>query len=311
MTTPDLSVIVTVVEGGETLARCLTALTSQEGAAPPEVIVPFDATVAIGDLPARFPTVRFLELGALIPEEKPPSSFVQHRLFDRRRARGLHAATGRHIAIVEDRGAPRSDWAKAMLEEHAASADAAVGGVVVNVAPGVMERALFICDFNRYAPPVQEGAVEYITDINICYKREALESLKHLWTDRYEEATINWALKEAGRGVRLSSRPVVVHKRSPMPFGQILAERVHWGRVFGIMRARRWSVPVAIGAAGASIAAPAIVLARHTAMNRQKGASLGEILATLPPLLLLLPAWSLGEAYGYIERVFQGTEIQK
>jgi GT2 family glycosyltransferase len=39
-----LSVIVTIVDGGETLERCLTALANQEAAPSFDVLVPWDDT---------------------------------------------------------------------------------------------------------------------------------------------------------------------------------------------------------------------------------------------------------------------------
>lgn len=307
---PDISVILTVVEKGAALERCLTALAKQDGSQTIEVFVPYDATIDIGDLPQKFPDVKFLNLGALIPETAPPTAFEEHRLFDRRRAAGLHQAKGKLVAIIEDRGAPQADWAQSMIAEHAASDAAAIGGAIVNVSKGMMERALFTCDFGRYEPPFEAGPREYVSDVNISYKREALESVKHLWKDRYEEATVNWTLQEMGKEIRLSTKPRVIHLRSPMPLTSLIGERYHWGRVFGIMRARKWNIPFVLVAIGASMLAPFIVLTRHIRVRMSKGAPLGEILTTLPALMVLLPSWSAGEAMGYLERIFKGKEIE-
>jgi hypothetical protein len=66
---PDLSVIVTVVDGDPALSRCVEALVNQTDAPSMEIIVPYDDTIAeVGQLAGRFPMVRFLVLGSLSDE---------------------------------------------------------------------------------------------------------------------------------------------------------------------------------------------------------------------------------------------------
>ena len=65
---PLLSIVVTIVDGGDVLRRFLEAMTSQDDPPPLEVIVPFDASVAeTSNLGDRFPGVHFLDLGAMTP----------------------------------------------------------------------------------------------------------------------------------------------------------------------------------------------------------------------------------------------------
>ena len=306
MREPELSVIVTVVEGEPALSRCLAALARQERAPAMEVIVPFDDSVAgvVAPLTEFYPKVRFLPLGALIPTSRPRDAFEEHELFDRRRAEGLKAARGRLVAILEDRGAPRADWARAMTDAHAASAAAAIGGGMTNAATSAMGRALFACDFGRYQPPFPEGEVEYASDINICYTREALDSVRELWSERYQETLVNWALHDKGQRLLLSSRPMVVHTRGPAPLAAVLGERVHWGRVFAIQRGGRWSPARSLLAAAATVALPAILFIRYLRQMHAKGARFGEVADVVPAFLLILPAWSLGEALGYLDAAF-------
>jgi len=54
-----LSVIVTVVDGGTALERCLSALDAQEGAPELEVLVPWDDSVpGVAAIAARHPSCR-------------------------------------------------------------------------------------------------------------------------------------------------------------------------------------------------------------------------------------------------------------
>lgn len=77
---------------------------------------------------------------------------------------------------------------------------AAIGGAVENRHHNVFNWAVFLLDFGRYQLPLPEGPANYLTDVNTGYKRAALEEVRHLWTDRYNEVTVNWELLR--RGIR-------------------------------------------------------------------------------------------------------------
>ena len=299
---PTLSVIVTVVDGGATLTECIDALMNQRDAPVTEIIVPYDDSVAeVGGLAARFPSVRFLHLGSLLAPGEHLNEFVRHRLFDIRRARGLRAATGGLLAIVEDRGRPSPGWARAIVDLHASSSYAVVGGVVVHAGQGALRWAVFFCDFGRFQPPVFEDSPEYITDTNICYSREALEAVSDLWTDRYQEPTVNWALRRQGSRLHLSERPVTIQKRDGLTLRSVLQERLHWGRLFGQIRGREASGLQCAGWAAATPLLPLLLLTRHARREIRRRRNLREFVVAGPVMVPLLCAWALGECVGYLE----------
>jgi hypothetical protein len=299
---PALSVVVTVVDGGAALTECIDALTKQRDAPATEIIVPYDDSVAeVGGLVERFPSVRFLHLGSLLARGERLNEFVRHRLFDIRRARGLRAATGGLVAIVEDRGRPRPDWARAIVDLHRSSSYAAVGGVVEHAGQGALRWAVFFCDFGRFQPPVFEDSPEYITDTNICYSREALEAVGDLWADRYQEPTVNWALRRRGLTLHLSERPVTMQKRDGITIGSVLLERVHWGRLFGHIRGREASAPRSLAWAATSPLLPFVLFARHLKRELKRRRNLREFVVAAPLMVPLLCAWALGECIGYLE----------
>ena len=225
----DLSVIVTVIDGVESLTRCLDALAAQEGAQRLEVIIPFDDTIAeVGGLAAQYPEYVFLNLGVLA-DRPPRNAFDEHVLLDRRRAGGLCAATAELLAMIEDRGWPHSSWAQAMIVLHGANPHPAIGGAVFNAAPTPMLNAVFKCDYGRSEPPAETSEREYLTDINICYKRAALMQVRALWREEYHEVTVNDALKKNGGKLLFSSIPVVSMQRRPRPVAELLKERFYWG----------------------------------------------------------------------------------
>jgi len=177
---PMLSVVVTVVDGGETLARCLAALAAQVDPPELEVLVPMDATVGgIDRLRARFPAVRFLEMGVVATARPVATEAGRHELYDRRRAAGLAVARGEVVAMLEDRGVPRPDWARAVAHRHAALPHAAIGGAVENAVPRLINRAVWFCDFGRYALPLREGPSTWLSDVNVG-PEQLLDNLRRL-----------------------------------------------------------------------------------------------------------------------------------
>jgi hypothetical protein len=302
---PDLSVIVTVVDGGATLTRCLEALCNQVGAPPLEIIVPYDETIPeVEALAEHFPTIRFLGLGTLAVGGSSRGAFAQHDLYDRRRAGGLHAATGRLVAIVEDRGRPKSDWAQAITALHEGNEYAVVGGAVENGAESVLLWAVYFCDFGRYQPPLEQHDPEYVTDVNICYKREALDTVRNLWNEKYQEPRINWALRRLDRRLYISDRAVVVEERNSVSVTALLAERVQWGRVFGQIRGREMSRLKSLIWAAAAPLIPTVLFVRHFRRQLQKRRKIAEFVRAIPAILILLHFWAFGECIGYCEAAF-------
>ncbi len=297
---PDLSVVVTVVDGGAALARCLSALAAQPGAPALEVLVPCDDTAASSATIARgFPGVRVLDMGAVLTEHPCATAAGQHELFDRRRAAGLAAASGALVAIVEDRGVPEPDWAAAMADLHRRLPHAVIGGAVAPGKSGAWLRAAFLCDYARYAPPFAEGPRDFVTDVNVCYKRRALEATRALWQQRYHETTVHWALRRAGETLHLSPAPVVRQVRDDRGTGALLAERFAWGRLFAVTRARESTPAQRLVRTATSPLLPFVMWWRILRGAAGRGESGGVLLLT-PILFVLLAGWAAGEAAGYL-----------
>lgn len=295
-----LSVVVTIVDAGATLVRCLEALAHQQDAPPMQVIVPWDDSVSdMATVAARFPAFSFPALGHVQTSRDPRSASGQHELFDRRRAAGLALATGDVVAIVEDRGVPRRDWASRLIAEHERLPHAVIGGAIENGREEYLNRAVFFCDFNRYQPPFEAGPREWVSDVNIGYKRRALDMTREVWQDRYHETSVHWALTRAGEVLFLSPAFVVDQMRDGLAIGSLVSERFAWGRLFAYTRAREQSFGSRLALAMLAPGLPLLLLARHARLQQQKG-RLGRFVVTAPAVALLLAAWSLGEAVGYL-----------
>jgi hypothetical protein len=296
--------VVTVVDGGTVLTRCLEALLAQVDAPPMEVIVPFDDSIKdVRELRQQFPDFHFLDMGEVIAPGRRVGAFVAHILYDRRRSEGLKVARGRLIAMLEDRGWPHSDWAASLVRLHEHMPHAVIGGAIECGSDGMLGRAVYDCDFGRYEPPLAGGDAEYVSDVNICYKRSALEVVRPLWESRYQEAEVNWALRSQGLRLLLSDQARVTEQRGPLHLMPLIAERVHWGRTFGHLRGRHGSRLASLCRAALAPLVPAILLFRH--LRRQYGLRrrISEFVPRLPATLLLLICWSVGEALGELESI--------
>jgi len=292
--------VVTIVEGGAALPRLLEGLRAQEDGPTLEVLVPHDASVGpLTELRASFPEVVFLDLGGVPTQHPVATAAGQHELYDRRRAAGLAAATGGLVAIVEDRGVPRPDWAATILCLHAAHPFGVIGGAIEPVPASLLNWAFWVCDFSRYGLPFASGPARWVSDVNVSYKRAALEQTRHLWRDRYQEPVVHWALVEAGDTLYLSSELVVHHQLHPLRLLPLLPQRFDWGRLFGAIRARHLGVVSRIALVLMGPVIPFVVLARHGRAQLRRGAALRFLLA-VPILLVLLTAWTAGELWGII-----------
>ena len=293
------SVVVTIVDGGEQLRRCLAALAPQTGTPAMEVLIPYDETV--GDLAARrgeFPGFRFLALGWLPTAGASGSAAAQHELIDRRRAAGLGAATGDVVAMLEDRGVPRPDWVRTVQDLHARLPHPAIGGAIDWAGRGILSWAVYACDFGRSQSGQPEGPREFLSSGNLSYKRAAIEATHPLWRERYHETVVHDHLRHDGGLLWFAPAAVVEQTRTGLRLAPLLSERFAWGRRYAVTRAdqasrfERWLRAIT------AIVLPALLYLRIALRHGRR--TPGRVVRATPVLLLLLAAWSLGEGAGYL-----------
>lgn len=298
-----LSVVVTIVDGEDAMEELLAALVPQSARVPLEVIVPWDATVSsTAALAAKFPDVIFPGLGELTTERPITSEAGRHELFDRRRAAGLAAAGGDLVAILEDRGVPRGDWAETVVRLHAENEHAVIGGAI-ECAPRqrLLNWSFWVTDFGRYGLPFEAHEASWVSDVNVTYKRRAVDATRELWRERFREPIVHWGLIERGESMLLSPELVVLHRRPPATLGELIPERFHWGRLFGHIRAMHLSAARRLVYALAGPLIPLLLLVRHGRVQARRG-RLGRYLRAAPLVAILLVAWTTGEVWGYVTR---------
>jgi hypothetical protein len=199
-----LSVVVTIVDGGATLDRCLSALNEQIGGPELEVIVPWDDSVpGMAELERRFPRFRFLALGRLDTVRPKPSPAGQHELFDRRSRGAGKIAGGELIAILEDRGcrartglhgSPNCTRTLACRDWWAIQ-NGRIGCSI----------GLYFCDFGRYSFPLRQGRGP-LSDVNMLQAPRAWRRLGS-FGHRAITKPPSMGVATSRRGTRGSIRP--------------------------------------------------------------------------------------------------------
>jgi hypothetical protein len=96
------------------------------------------------------------------------------------RVRGYQLATGELVAVTEDHVEVPRDWARRLLEAHAAHPEAvAIGGSVLNGATKtVIDWASFLVVQSAVAAPIRSGPARRLSGaVNVCYRRSAIEHI--------------------------------------------------------------------------------------------------------------------------------------
>lgn len=296
-----ISILITVIGGQETMRRCLRALRPQVQSLAAEIIVPYDEWAEdIGELKSEFPDVHFPFINDLGIAANPNVPAHQHRLCDRRRAVGLAQARGRIIAMTEDQVIPAGNWVSEILAAHDRLPDAVIGGSIDNVVNQPMHWAAYYCDHGRYGSPIAPMEAEYVSDLNISYKREAIEAVRDVWCEAYSETMVHWAMRNRGMSLRLDPALKVFKHRPPINYLHSLNERVEWGRVFAETRVASIGMWQRLLLAGMTPALPILLLLRNLKHMLRQGRTVGQIALMLPLSAGLLSAWSWGELIGYV-----------
>jgi len=297
---PQISVVVAVIEGGRSaLESCLDALAPEVANTKIECIVPFDARLdGVDELQAEYSSVNFLDARDYVDAGEFGQTSREHH--DILRAVGLREASAPIVALVEDHATPTPGWCAEVLEAHRRSTAAGIGGAVENGVDRLLNWAVYYCDFGRYQNPVPEGAVEFLSDSNVSYKREALWSVKDQWFDAFHETSVNWELARRGAILELNPKMVVFQTRRTLKPAFAFRERYVWGRSFAGTRAVEISTARRLFYGMFSFILPFLLTSRILVRGIRKKRHLRELFMALPVIVLLESFWALGEFVGYL-----------
>ena len=308
MSAPELSVVVAIVSDTleprancEHLRDCLDRLLNNQTDAPSmEVIVPYLNHVdGIDEMKSAFPNVNYLPVASPDMSDYQGGGREHHDII---RAHGLNVATGRIIALLEDCGLPKEDWARSVVKAHE-SEFAGVGGAIENGVDNALNWSVFFCDFSRYQNPVPAGETDFASDANTSYKSEDLNSIKPVWQESFREVVVNHALAENGRKVALDPSIVAFQNRKGLNFGDALKERYVWGKSYAATRNKSLTLPKRLFYAALSPILPLLLFVRHAGLAKNRQHNFGAFVRAAPITIVLLLGWSIGEAIGYIAGV--------
>jgi glycosyltransferase involved in cell wall biosynthesis len=283
---PSISVVIASIVGAPFIDDCLESVKAQAKEAGAEVIVVACGTAEYAQRIARkFPWVRVIH--------EPTRDTVPGL-----RRRGVEAASGEIIAIIEEHCLAAKDWLRRAVEAYRQGDYGVVGGPVVDYAyTRLRDWVVYFCEYNGYLPPWQDGETYNLGSANIAYSRSLLLKYKDLLGAGYWEAALHPRLIADGVKFRSASSMVVYH-RGPFNFGYYLQQRYWFSRAFAGARNLPASRKMAY-----FVAAPLVPLLLFTRMaqrvfrQRCRIDKFAQIVPLLVPVLLVYVA---GEVVGYV-----------
>ena len=307
---PALSVVIAIVSDTTDrphtrhLLGCLEAVTRQTDPTTVELVVPYteeEETEGIDDVRAQFPDVTLVPVTGLVC-----GTFGSREHHDVLRARGLLAARGELLALLEDHARPADDFCASVIAAHEGRR-AAIGGAIDNDVDRLLNWAVYFCDFGRYQNPVPAGPTWFASDANVSYPRAMLFAITPTWQDSFREVIVNGTLRSQGRDIILDPTIVVYQHRQGLGLGAALAERFVWGRSYAGTRNSELSVGTRVLRALMTPILPVVLVAWATRTALARRRRLAPFLRSLPLFAVLQLSWSVGEGIGYILGVPRAT----
>jgi hypothetical protein len=289
-----LTIVIVPLIGGDALAACLDALPLGRFEC---IVILLRALGSVASWTRRYPQATFMDGG---------NSPVPIR-----RQRGVEAAQGIVVAILEDTTWPDPLWCDAVCGAFADPTAAAAGGPVrISAALPSRFQALGWSEYGAFQARrfrhLAAGARNdngptsalRLPGNNIAFRRTVLLDLLRGRSDGVVEVAVCETL--LARGLRLIYHPEMsVTYAAPDRHGAALATRLQHGRLYAAGRAAGWNRRERVAGMLRSALLPPVLFARTLS------AMAGSVRPAAVPQLacwvgLMESAWALGEAAGYI-----------
>ena len=217
-------------------------------------------------------------------------------------AAGVRAARAAIVTYAEEHSYPQPGWADALIRAHEGSW-AAVGAAITNANPERMiSWASVFTDFGPCVAPVARGEQNALAWHHISYKRDLLLAYGPR-LDAMLDMEGDLLRDLAARGHRLFLEPAAVSSHVNVSrLGSYVRSEFHGGRAFAATRAKAagWSSTRRLLQAGGGPLVPLVRLRRVLGEVRRSGRLRQLVPGILPPLLLGLGGFALGEMVGYV-----------
>jgi hypothetical protein len=288
----------------EELKENLSALHQQLNPPPFEVIVPFHSDVpGIEALHEQFPSVNFLLIENGGRQIDGGGSREHH---DKLRAKGIEAAQGEIIALMEDHVRPAQNWGNCIIDAQHNRLYSAIGGAIENEINRPLNWAVYFCDLGKYQNPLQNKESLYASVVNVSYRRAQLDAIHGIWENSFNETLVHNALLARGDKIGLSPDVIVYQHRMNLVLSTVLKEFYIWGNSYARHRSTIISKRKRFFMAVFSIFLPFILLLRMSSRVMEKRRFIWEFTTALPFTILITIAWSFGEFTGYLSPSRQG-----
>ena len=285
--TPEISIVIASWSGESALRRCLDSLLPQVNDS--EVIVALRGPCP----PSFFKEERFRNVRCVSAPDD--ASVFQLRSI------GVNQSHARSIALMEDHSTAAPGWLEAMVAARAAGWLICGGPIENDPESSGYDSALYFVEYGRFMPPVRTSEVSVLSGANICYDRDTLWSCRPTWESHFYETDVNAALVNAGEKLHLVSDALVT-SRLRMEFAEAMKHLFTGGVHFGNFRAAGFSTVVRWLWLISSPAVPFVTLLRIVRITlTRRPARLVQLARSFFYLIVLLAAWSLGEATGCLQ----------
>jgi glycosyltransferase involved in cell wall biosynthesis len=270
-----------------TVSACLKSLVQQAQTTPAEIILVDASTDGTTDLVAsNFQSVRVLR--------SAPGTLVPHLW-----RMGFDQAHGSIVAFTIAQCVPEGDWLQQIVSAHAAGV-AGVGGPIEPPANGGgLDWALYFARYSAYFPPGVDGTIDEIPGDNAAYKRSALDRCQDSMRDGFWETLVHVQLRANGEKLAWDSR-MRMTLASGASLGGVLGMRYRHGRHYGSTRPNNSFVTRLIRIASSPLIVPIFLVRITGRVRRQHPEWTSALIRSLPALLAILSAWTLGEITGYL-----------
>src|SRR5262249_46566880 len=199
-------------------------------------------------------------------------------------------ARGRVVAILEDHARVDRGWAAALLKAHEGPWGA-VGGPVENGQGGLVNWAVYFCEYAPYMAPLREGEADDLAGNNVAYKPPHLRRPAGVLEEGKWESWLNARLRADGVPIAASNAMVVRHIK-PFRLGYFLAQRFHFARSYAGMRRADQSRAKRLVYGFGSLALPALLTARVVRTVLGKRRHLARFALVSPLVVLFLTVGS-------------------
>lgn len=267
---------------------CLKSVRDQAAKHGAEVIVTACGTAEYADRIAKnFPWVRVIHC----PERETVPAL---------RRKGVDAAQGDIIAIIEEHCLAAPDWLDRAIEAFGKNDCGVVGGPVLDYSyKRLRDWVVYFCEYNSYLPPWREGEPHDLGSANIAYSRELLMKYRDVLGAGYWEAVLHPRL--AADGIKFRAAPAMgVHHRGPFNFQYYLGQRYLFSRAFAGARSRHLPAAKKLAYILASPIVPFLLWMRMTRRVLARNCHVPKFLQICPLLVPVLTVYVAGEFVGYL-----------